>query len=145
MKRPLDAAKPALLFGFFGPLIGVAALYVILLSVDAVSGRPVRNEHIFDNFAVMLLIGWMFGLVPALLTGALLTRWSASSTLARLILTAATIGAVVSLLFFGAIFGIGIFGPQPDRHLFGFVAPFALAGGVAAAVCAMLSRRYWLA
>lgn len=134
--------KPALLFGFFGPLIGVAALYVILLLMEAVSGRPVRSEHILDDFGSMLLIGWMFGFVPALLTGALLSRWSASSTLA-LALKSAAIGAIVSSLFFGAIFGVGLFGAMLlDLHLLRFVAPFAVAGGVAAVACAMLSRRY---
>lgn len=141
-KRLMVELRPVLVFGCLGPVIGVTALYVILPLMEIVSGRPVRTEHLFDDFTAILFIGWVLGLLPALLTGALITRWSPASVPA-LLLKSATIGAVVSLLFFGMMFGLVLFGPESlNRHLFSLVAPYAVAGAVAAVVCAMLSRRY---
>lgn len=142
-KRLMVEVRPVLIFGCLGPLIGVAALfYVILPFMEVSGGRPVQRGHFFDDFTSILFIGWVLGLLPALLTGALITRWSATS-MPALLLKSAIIGAVVSLVFFGTMFGVVLFGPESiNRRLLGFVAPFAVAGGIAAVLCTILSRQY---
>lgn len=119
--------RPALVFCIVGPLIGAVAFDAIHLSLGAASGRPVSFE--LDDLGATLWFGWMFGFLPALLTGGLLTRWYTPSTLPFLVVKSAAIGAVVSLVFFGALFGVLLFGPEViDGRFYKWLAPYAVAG-----------------